>query len=197
MSVGRPAVFLDRDGTIIHDAEYIGDPADVRLLPGAARAVARLNALGRPVIVVTNQSGIARGLLAIADYEAVRGRLDALLAAEGARIDASYMCPHHPDFTGPCDCRKPGTLLYRRAAAEYDIDLSRSAFVGDRWRDVAAALELGGRGILIVGPATPAEDRRRAETEAEVVDSLDSAVERIADVTRARPGALSSRPEPT
>jgi D-glycero-D-manno-heptose 1,7-bisphosphate phosphatase len=191
--VGRPAVFLDRDGTIIHDAEYVGDPADVRLLPDAARAIARLNALGLPVIVVTNQSGIARGVLTTSDYEAVRRRLDVLLAAEGARIDASYMCPHHPDFTGSCDCRKPGTLLYRQAAAERDIDLSRSAFVGDRWRDVAAALELGGRGILIAGPATPAEDRRRAEADVEVVDSLDSAVERIAGAARASSGALSSR----
>jgi histidinol-phosphate phosphatase family protein len=195
--VGRPAVFLDRDGTIIDDAEYIANPDDVRLLPGAARAVGRLNALALPVVVVTNQSGIARGLLATGDYEAVRRRLDALLAAEGARIDATYMCPHHPDFTGPCDCRKPGTLLYRRAAAEHDIDLSRSAFVGDRWRDVAAALEFGGRAILIAGRATPAEDRRRAETEAEVVDSLESAVERVAGVMRVAPGALSSRSEPT
>ena len=177
--MGRPAVFLDRDGTIVHDAEYLRDPDDVRLLPGAARAIGRLNAARVPVIVVTNQSGIARGLLTADDYAAVSARLDALLAEAGARIDASYFCPHHPDFTGPCDCRKPGTLLYRRAAADYDIDLGRSAFVGDRWRDVAAASELGGRGILVAAPTTPREDIDRASSEAEIASSLDEAVDLV------------------
>jgi D-glycero-D-manno-heptose 1,7-bisphosphate phosphatase len=175
----RPAVFLDRDGTIIHDAEYVRDPKDVELLPGAARAIGRLNGQRLPVIVVTNQSGIARGLLTHDDYGAVHARLDALLAAEGAHIDASYFCPHHPDFNGPCDCRKPATLLYRQAAAEHAIDLTRSTFVGDRWRDVAPALELRGRGILIAGRSTPPEDLQRAPSEVEVVSSLDDAVERL------------------
>ena len=175
----RPAVFLDRDGTIIHDAEYVRDPKDVELLPGAARAIARLNGQRLPVIVVTNQSGIARGFLTHDDYCAVHARLDALLAAEGAHIDASYFCPHHPDFTGPCDCRKPATLLYRQAAAEHAIDLTRSTFVGDRWRDVAPALKLRGRGILIAGRSTPPEDLQRASSEVEVVSSLEDAVERL------------------
>jgi D-glycero-D-manno-heptose 1,7-bisphosphate phosphatase len=175
----RPAVFLDRDGTIIHDAEYVRDPKDVELLPGAARAIARLNGQRLPVIVVTNQSGIARGLLTHDDYGVVHARLDAMLAAEGAHIDASYFCPHHPDFSGPCDCRKPATLLYRQAAAEHAIDLTRSTFVGDRWRDVAPALELGGRGILIAGRSTPPEDLQRAPSEVEVVSSLEDAVERL------------------
>jgi D-glycero-D-manno-heptose 1,7-bisphosphate phosphatase len=175
----RPAVFLDRDGTIIHDAEYVGNPDDVQLLPGAARAIARLNARALPVIVVTNQSGIARGLLTQDQYEAVQARLDELLAAEGAHVDGSYSCPHHPDFTGACDCRKPGTLLYRQAAAERSIDLARSAFLGDRWRDVAPALELGGRGILISAQSTPADDLRQAEAKAEVARSLEEAVDRL------------------
>jgi histidinol-phosphate phosphatase family protein len=175
----RPAVFLDRDGTIIHDADYLRNPDDVELLPGAARAIARLNARGMPVIVVTNQSGIARGLLTHDDYDAVRRRLDALLAAGGAHVDASYICPHHPDYTGACECRKPGTLLYRQAAAEHGIDLTRSAFVGDRWRDVAPAVELGGRAVLVSGPSTPVDDLRQAAAEAEVVLSLGEAVDRI------------------
>jgi D-glycero-D-manno-heptose 1,7-bisphosphate phosphatase len=179
VTAGRPAVFLDRDGTIIHDAEYVGKPDAVRLLPGAARAIARLNTQGLPVIVVTNQSGIARGLLTGDDYEAVRTRLDDLLAAEGAHIDASYACPHHPDYTGACECRKPGTLLYRRAAAEHSIDLSRSAFLGDRWRDVAPGLALGGRAILISAPSTPASDLGQAKAKAEVVHSLEEAVDRV------------------
>jgi histidinol-phosphate phosphatase family protein len=172
----RSAVFLDRDGTIIRDAEYLRDPDAVELLPGAASAIARLNQRGVPVVVVTNQSGIARGLLTEADYDAVRLRLAALLATEGARIDATYLCPHHPDFTGSCDCRKPGTLLYRRAAVDHGLDLVHSSYLGDRWRDVAPAIELGGRGILIAGPATPVEELSRAEREVEVVDSLPEAV---------------------
>lgn len=191
MKTSRPAVFLDRDGTIIHDAEYLRDPKDVELLPGAAAAITRLNAQGLPVIVVTNQSGIARGLLTPDDYTAVRARLDELLAINGARIDASYVCPHHPDVTGACACRKPATLLYRQAASEHAIDVTRSTFVGDRWRDLAPALELGGRGILISSPSTTDEDLRRAEDEAEVevevVSSLEEAVQRILSPRAPRP----------
>jgi len=190
----RPAVFLDRDGTIVHDPDYLRNPDDVELLPGAARAIARLNARGLPVIVVTNQSGIARGLFTHDDYDVVRLRLDELLAAQGAHVDASYYCPHHPDYTGACDCRKPGTLLYRQAAASHAIDLACSVFVGDRWRDVAPALELGGRGILVAGPSTPLDDVRRAEARAEVVSSLDQAVDLIFAARVARPA--SRVPEP-
>ncbi len=100
-------VFLDRDGTIIRDTEYLSRPDDVELLPGAADAIRALNDAAVPVVVVTNQSGIARGYLSVAEYEAVAKRLDELLAARGARIDATYYCPHHPDFGGNCDCRKP------------------------------------------------------------------------------------------
>src|SRR6185312_12814288 len=99
---GRPAAFLDRDGTIIRDASYVRDPADVELLPGAADAIRRLGARGVAVVVITNQSGIARGWLSVADYESVRGRMNDLLRAAGATVDASYMCPHHPDVSGPC-----------------------------------------------------------------------------------------------
>lgn len=187
MSRLRAAAFLDRDGTIIHDAEYLGDPDGVELLPGAAAAIARLNANGVPVVVVTNQSGIARGRLTEADYERVRARLEAMVAAAGAHIDASYFCPHHPDFTGACDCRKPATLLYRRAADEHRLDLERSWYAGDRWRDVAPALELGGRGILIRSPATPPDELRRADATAgvEVVESLSEAVDRMLSEVRA------------
>jgi D-glycero-D-manno-heptose 1,7-bisphosphate phosphatase len=187
MTTGRAAVFLDRDGTIIHDAEYLRDADSVDLLPGAAEAIGRLNTRGIPVIVVTNQSGIARGLLTEADYEAVRARLDELLAAEGARIDASYFCPHHPDFTGPCDCRKPSTLLYRRAAADHALDLTRSTFIGDRWRDIAPGLDLGGRGILVSGSSTPPAELRQAESRADVVLSLSQAVDLLLGTTHRAP----------
>jgi D-glycero-D-manno-heptose 1,7-bisphosphate phosphatase len=176
----RAAAFLDRDGTIIRDANYIGDPRDVELLPGAAAAIRRLNERAIAVLVITNQSGIARGLFTSDNYEAVRSRLDVLLAADGARIDASYMCPHHPDAGGPCDCRKPGLALYRQAIAEHDIDPAASGFIGDRWRDVAPAVALRGRGILLGVGSTPPQDRDRAERAGvEIVGSLGEAVDRF------------------
>ena len=145
----RRAVFLDRDGTIIEDSGYVAQPAAVRLLPGAAYAIARLNRAGILAIVVTNQSGIARGLLDQSAYQAIARRLEALLADGGAHLDAEYHCPHHPDFTGPCECRKPGVLLYRRAASDHALDLAGSWWIGDRMRDVAPAERLGGRGLLV------------------------------------------------
>lgn len=170
------AAFLDRDGTLIRDAHYLSDPAKVELLPGVPETLKQLADAGFALVVITNQSGIARGLLTEAQYESVRERLDALLAAEGVTLTASYHCPHEPERSGPCECRKPGTLLYRRAADDHGIDLTRSVFLGDRWRDVAPGRALGGRGILIPGPNTPAEDRRKAGREAEVAADLASAV---------------------
>lgn len=173
----RPGVFLDRDGTLIEDPGYLSDPAAVRLLPGAAEAVGRLNTAGVRAIVVTNQSGIARGLLAEADYRAIEARLDALLAQSGARIDAHYFCPHHPDFTGPCDCRKPGPLLYRRAAERFGLDLGASWWVGDRLRDVRAAAALGGRGILVLTGAGRGEQAAGHAGGFEIAPDLPAAVE--------------------
>jgi histidinol-phosphate phosphatase family protein len=185
----RRAAFLDRDGTIIVDVDYPSRPEDVELLPGAAAVIRRLNEHGVPAVVVTNQSGIARGLFDEAAYERVRARLDALLAAEGARLDASYHCPHHPDFGSPCDCRKPGTALHERAARELRLDATRSLYVGDRLRDVLPAQRLGGRGILVVGPSTPPADAERAAAEFEVAGSLDEAVGRFLDGSGRRAGA--------
>jgi D-glycero-D-manno-heptose 1,7-bisphosphate phosphatase len=156
---GRPAVFLDRDGTLIEDRNYLRDPAELQLLPGAAEAVRGLNAAGLAAVLVTNQSGIARGLLTEADYAAAVRRLDELLAAEGARIDAHYHCPHLPEISGPCDCRKPGPLLYRQAADALGLDLGRSWWVGDRVRDVEAAAGFGGHGILVLTGAGLEESR--------------------------------------
>lgn len=175
---GRPGAFLDRDGTIVRDANYIRDPEDVVLLSGAAEAIGRLNRGGIPVVVVTNQSGIARGWLTDEDYEAVRRRLDELLEASGAKIDATFMCPHYPSITGPCECRKPGLKLYREAIAALNIDPTRSLFVGDRWRDVAPAAALGGRPIFLDVESSPREDRERVRSERiPVAHSLAEAVE--------------------
>jgi histidinol-phosphate phosphatase family protein len=154
----RPALFLDRDGTLIADAHYLADASRVALLPDAAAAVQRANAAGVPVVIVTNQSGIARGLITPAQYEATRDRTVALLGAAGAQVLATYHCPHWADVTGPCDCRKPGLGMYRQAAQAHDLDLARSAYIGDRWRDVQPALATGGIGMLVPGIETPAAD---------------------------------------
>jgi histidinol-phosphate phosphatase family protein len=162
----RPALFCDRDGTLIHDAHYLRDPEQVRLLDGAGAMLRAFRAAGWALVVVTNQAGIARGLITPAQYEAVRARLDALLAAEGVTLDATYHCPHHPEFTGPCRCRKPGTALYEAAAKDLAIDLPRSAWIGDRWHDVVPALVFGGRGLLVSSEETPPDERERAAQEA-------------------------------
>lgn len=165
----RRAVFLDRDGTIIEDVGYLRDPDQARLIPGAAHAIKRLNDGGLLAIVVTNQSGMARGLLSRHDYALTERRVDVLLQAHGARLDAHYFCPHLPELTGPCDCRKPGVLLYRQAAEQFKIDLGGSWWVGDRLRDVLPAETLHGRGILVrtgVGEAEAGDEKASRFTKA-------------------------------
>lgn len=180
MSKLPDAVFLDRDGTIMEDAHFIKLPDQVRLLAGAAAAVKRINDAGVLAIVVTNQSGIARGIFKLEDYEAVRSHFEALLAAEGAHIDASYFCPHHPSVTGPCACRKPATKMFEDAMKDFRLDAAKVAYIGDRWRDVAASKSLGGRGIMISSPMTTDEDRRKAQDdEIETAPSLKDAVEML------------------
>lgn len=142
------AAFLDRDGTLNHDPGYLSDPGGVALLPRAAEAVRLLNGLGIPAIVVTNQSGIGRGRYGEEEFVLVQRELERRLAAHGARLDGVYHCPHAPGDP-MCDCRKPGTRLFRRAARERGLRLRRCLFLGDRIRDVAPALELGGTGVLV------------------------------------------------
>jgi D-glycero-D-manno-heptose 1,7-bisphosphate phosphatase len=181
---GRRGVFLDRDGTLIEDPGYLADPLGMRLLPGVAAAVARLNAAHLPTIVVTNQSGIARGLLTEADYLATEARLDALLAEHGARLEAHYFCPHHPEFTGPCACRKPADLLYRRAADRFGLDLARSWWIGDRMRDVAAGAAFGGRSILVLTGAGREEATRPEALRVSIVPDFPAAVDLVLEEAR-------------
>lgn len=174
-----PIVFLDRDGTIIVDSGYVRDPARVRLLPGAAHAIARLNAAGIPVAVVTNQSGIARGVLTEAEYHAVASRMEKLLAESGARIDATAVCPHAPEVSGPCDCRKPAVGSHRQLALDLGCTVRGSWCIGDRLSDVEPAAELGGEAILLQA----GRDERQAESAAlggyGIADDLAGAVARI------------------
>lgn len=144
------AVFLDRDGTLIEEGDYLADPDGVRLLPGVPEALLRFRSAGFLLVVVTNQSGIARGILSQDDYQAVADRLEEVLDAVGIRLDATYLCACHPDFSdGPCRCRKPATGMYESAQRDLDIDLAASVYVGDRISDAQPAITLGGRGFLV------------------------------------------------
>jgi D-glycero-D-manno-heptose 1,7-bisphosphate phosphatase len=192
--VARPALFLDRDGTIIADAHYPSDPEQVTLIAGAASGVARANAANIPVVVVTNQSGIGRGHITEEQYLSVNARMIELLSAEGAHVDAAYHCPHWPERDGQCACRKPGIGMHRDAARAMDLALPASAYVGDRWRDVQPAITTGGLGILVPGEETPIEDLLRAREATgpgvRVAESIDDAVAiALAWMERARTGA--------
>ncbi|HKB16948.1 MAG TPA: HAD family hydrolase [Planctomycetota bacterium] len=141
-------VLLDRDGTIVEDPEFLRAPDQVRLLPGAASALRKLRRAGFRLAVVTNQSGIARGLFDEATLENIHRRLRELLAAEGAALDGIYVCPHHPEegrppYRADCDCRKPRPGLLLRAIREMDLDPARSYGVGDSPRDLEAAAAAG------------------------------------------------------
>ena len=169
-------MFLDRDGTIIEDVHYLSKPEQVKLIDGAADAMARINAVLVPLIIVTNQSGIARKIFTVEDHERVTAHLNDLLAKAGAHIDASYYCPHGPE--DGCECRKPGTLLFRNAKRDHrDIDLTRALYVGDRFRDIEPALTLGGQGVLVPSPETPAYEIEAASTRARVAPSLAAALD--------------------
>ncbi len=146
---GRPAVFLDRDGVINRErGEHTWRQEDFEVLPDVAEAIRAINASGRLVIVISNQSGIGLGLYGKADVERLHDYLHAQLAGKGAAIDAVYYCPHHPT-QGRCLCRKPGSLLLERAIARHGIDASSSVMIGDRERDVEAASAAGIFGILV------------------------------------------------
>lgn len=177
MTGSARAAFLDRDGTLIEDANYLADADQVRVLPGAPEAIRALNDHGILAIVITNQSGIAQGLLTDAQYAATRDRLDHLMKDSGARIDASFHCPHYPPVSGPCECRKPGTLLYRRAAEQFGVDLARSLYVGDRDRDIAPGLRFGGFVRLVPSGSTPEADLELARQRGVLATSLGEAID--------------------
>ncbi|MCP9439458.1 MAG: lipopolysaccharide heptosyltransferase II [Nitrospira sp.] len=140
-------VFLDRDGTLNPDPGYIRSPDQFELFPGVAKALAKLKQVGARLIVVTNQSGVARGLLSLRDLEAIHEKLAHLLGEAGVSLDAVYVCPHHPD--DGCHCRKPKTGLIDRAVCDHAIDLSRSYLIGDQVRDMELAKRVGARSVLV------------------------------------------------
>jgi D-glycero-D-manno-heptose 1,7-bisphosphate phosphatase len=148
------AVFLDRDGTINEEVGHLDRMEKLQLIPGAAEAIRRINESGMKAVVVTNQSGIARGIFDEAFVIEVHARLRELLRAEGALIDAFYYCPHHPtegraEYIKMCDCRKPSPGMLLRAAEELGIDPNRSYMVGDTLKDIEAGVRAGVQGILV------------------------------------------------
>ena len=146
----KPAVFVDRDGTLIVEKNYLSNPADVELLPGSAAAVDRLHAAGFLVVVGSIQAGVARGFYGEEAVRRVHARIDELLGAVGAGIDGYYFCPHHPEFSGECRCRKPNTGMLEDAARDLELDLSGSYMVGDRLTDVEAGGRLALPGLLVL-----------------------------------------------
>ncbi len=151
----QPAVFLDRDGTINEQMGYINHISRFILLPGAATAIRCLNEQNIPVVVVTNQSGLARGYFPPSLLDEVHAKMERELEAEGAHVDGLYICPHHPEakeeqFRKACDCRKPRTGLLEQAAEELGLDLNRSFMVGDRWSDLKCGVQVGATSILVL-----------------------------------------------
>jgi D-glycero-D-manno-heptose 1,7-bisphosphate phosphatase len=149
------AVFLDRDGTIIRDLEYLSDPDRIELLPGADEALRKLHEAGFLLVVITNQSGVARGFFDEATCWAINEKFVEILANMNVPVEEVYYCPHLPGAVVPeydvrCDCRKPGTGLFTKAIEEHDIDISRSWAVGDSLRDLQPAGELGASTILVL-----------------------------------------------
>ena len=164
--MSRAAVFLDRDGTMIEDVGYLNRVEDLRLFPWTAEAIRSLNRAGFLIVVVTNQSAIARGVLTEKGLAEIHAHLDEIISAGGGKVAAYYYCPHHPEgsvaaFAGPCDCRKPAAGMIERAAADLDIDATRSFVVGDKWVDIGLARAVGARAVL-VRTGYGADEARRA-----------------------------------
>ncbi len=146
--MSSPAVFLDRDGTINEEMGYINHLSRFKVFPQAAPAIRHLNEAGLKVVVISNQSGVARGYFSLALMEEVSRCLTNHLAAGGARLDGFFVCTHHPN--AGCPCRKPRPELIERAARELDLDLKRSYLIGDRYTDMETAANAGVKGILVL-----------------------------------------------
>jgi D-glycero-D-manno-heptose 1,7-bisphosphate phosphatase len=152
--MSRPAVFLDRDGTLVEEAGYLDRLERLVFFPYSVDAVRLLNRANLAVVIVTNQAGIARGIFKESFVAEAHRYISGRLSAGGARVDAFYYCPHHPEavieeYRKSCDCRKPQPGLLKRAASDLDLALDRSFVVGDRWHDLEAGERVGARGVLV------------------------------------------------
>ena len=188
------AVFLDRDGTLVREVTYLREVSRLRLLPGAAQALRRLNEAGLLVLLVTNQSGIARGFFTIEDFDEIQAELGRRLARRGAWLDATYFCPHHVEgkirrLRRKCGCRKPGTGMLKQAAKDFELDLGRCVFVGDKLLDLETAARAGCRSVLVLtgyGGETASELRLSRRKADHIAPGLAEAVDWILHQEKAR-----------
>jgi D-glycero-D-manno-heptose 1,7-bisphosphate phosphatase len=175
----RAAAFLDRDGTIIKNIEYLDDPAGVELIQGAAEGIRMLRAAGYACVVVTNQSAIGRGLLTIPRFREIQAEVERQLHRSGAELDATYFCPVVPSSDDRSivehEDRKPGAGMLRRAATDLGLDLARSWMVGDMISDACAGRNAGCRGSILVCPETPAGEDIDGAADYVAQDLLDAA----------------------
>jgi D-glycero-D-manno-heptose 1,7-bisphosphate phosphatase len=178
----RPAIFLDRDGTLIEERGYLSDLAQISLFPYSAPALRHLRAAGYALVVVTNQAGVARGFFDEAFVRTAHAALDRMLRAQGVAIDGYYYCPHHPagvveGYRRECRCRKPAPGMIEDAARDLGLDVARSWVIGDKWLDVELAARAGARGVLVrtgYGGASEADSPPGIDADA-VVDDLGDA----------------------
>lgn len=189
----RPGLFVDRDGTINEEVDFLTNPDHLHILPGSVDALRAAMQMGFRIVVTTNQSGVARGLLTEQRLLDIHASLRHMLASNGVTLDAIYYCPHHPDFGEPpyrldCDCRKPKPGMILQAARDLDIDLSRSFVVGDRMIDIQAGNALAIPSILVLSGYGQAEMelcRRNGVPVSHVAADLHEAVEHIRQTVHA------------
>ena len=188
-------VFLDRDGTLNYDPGYLKVAAELKLLAGVGPALARLKGAGAKLVVVTNQSGVGRGIITLKDLEAIHARLEGLLEQEGAALDAIYFCPHHPDDR--CRCRKPEVGMVERAVSELQLDLRRSYLIGDHTRDIQLAHRVGAKAILLTPVLLDAQSLETLKVEQAMPDavakSMAEAVDWILEDAKTRPPLTVNR----
>ena len=178
-----PAVFLDRDGTLIEDVGYLDQIGRLRYYPWSIEAVRLLRRGGYAVVVVTNQAGVARGMVREAFVEEAHQFIQRRLAAVGERLDGHYYCPHEPNapleaYRLKCDCRKPRPGMIQRAAAELDLDVRRSVVVGDKWSDVGLARAAGAKALMVktgYGVSQATMPREGLEPDAVVTNLIEAA----------------------
>lgn len=188
----RPAVFLDRDGTLNKEVNYLHKIENFEWVPGAPQAVKRLNELGGPVLVVTNQSGVARGYYTEEDVDRLHAWMNEALAEIGATVDAFYYCPYHPDgaveeYRERSHCRKPNAGMFEEAMAEWDVDPARSYVVGDKATDLLPGNELGMTTLLVRTGHGETEDETVAD---HVVADVGAAADLIEQAVKGtEPGA--------
>lgn len=150
----KPAVFLDRDGTVCEEVGYLSQVKNLRLIPGSAQAIRQIREAGWKVVIISNQSGVARGYLSEETVLTIHGALKKMLQQQDAEVDGIYYCPHHPQGNPPyniqCSCRKPESGMLVKAARELQIDLNKSIVIGDKYSDVLTAQRLNIPGILVL-----------------------------------------------